>query len=164
MRRNRRGRSSQRTTLAHWFSSMRQVAVALDPLGEEAVDHGLARGPHDERLLELLAAAVGDDGQLGREALDVLGLELEEGLRDEQREVRVLGAGLFDAAIELGLHQLPDAVAPGSDDHGASGGAVVRHLGAGDDLLVPTREVLFARDDGAGASACLAHRTRLAVG
>ena len=52
----------------------RQVAVALHPLGEVAVDDRLAGGPHDDGLLELLAAAVGDDGQLGAEALDVLGL------------------------------------------------------------------------------------------
>ena len=66
--------------------------MALHPLGEEAVDHRLAGGPHDERLLELLAAAVGDHGQLGGEALDVLGLALQEGLGDEEREVGVLGA------------------------------------------------------------------------
>jgi hypothetical protein len=34
-------------------------------------------------LLELLAPALGDPGALGREALDVVGLELEQRLRDE---------------------------------------------------------------------------------
>ncbi len=125
----------------------RQVAVALHPLGEEAVDHRLAGGADDQRLFELLAAAVRDDGQLGGEAFHVLGFELQEGLGDEEREVGVLGPGLLDAPVELGLHELPDAVAPGPDDHGAAGGAVVRHLGAGDHLLVPAREVLFTRDD-----------------
>ena len=51
-----------------------QVPVALHPFGEEAVDDGLAGRAHDDGLLELLAAAVGDDGQLGAEPLDVLGL------------------------------------------------------------------------------------------
>ena len=68
----------------------RQVAVALDPLGHVLADDRLAGGPHDDRLLELLAAGVGDDGQLGAEALDVLGLALEVALGDEQREVGVL--------------------------------------------------------------------------
>ena len=127
----------------------RQVAVALHPLGEEVVDDGLTGRPDDERLLELLPAAVGDHRQLGREPLDVLGLELEEGLGDEEREVGVLGAGLLDAPVELGLHELPDPVAPRADDHGAAGRAVVGHLGAGDHFLVPAREVLRPRHDGA---------------
>ena len=50
-----------------------QVAVALHPFGEEGVDHRLAGGAHDDRLFELLAPAVGDDRELGAEALDVLG-------------------------------------------------------------------------------------------
>ena len=66
-------------------------------------------GAHDDRLLELLAAGEGDDGQLGAEALDVLGLALEVALGDEQREVGVLGAGGLDAGVDLGLHPLPDA-------------------------------------------------------
>ena len=61
------------------------------------------------RLLELLAAGVGDDGELGAEALDVLGLALQVALGDEQREVRVRGAGRLDAGVHLGLHALPDA-------------------------------------------------------
>ena len=68
----------------------RQVAVALDPLGHELADDGLAGGPDDDRLLELLAPGDGDHRELGAEALDVLGLALEVGLGDEEREVGVL--------------------------------------------------------------------------
>ena len=50
-----------------------RVAVALDPLGHELADDRLAGGPHDERFFELLAAGVGDHGQLGAEPVDVLG-------------------------------------------------------------------------------------------
>ena len=71
----------------------------------------------DERLLELLAAGVGDDGELGGEALDVLGLASQVALGDEEREVGVLVAGRLDPAVELALEQLPDAVAVGADDH-----------------------------------------------
>ena len=60
-----------------------------------------------------LPPPMGDDGQLGAEALDVLGLALEVRLRDEQREVGVLGAGRLDAGVDLGLHALPDGVAVG---------------------------------------------------
>ena len=70
----------------------RQVAVALDPLAHVLADDGLAGGPHHEGLLELLAAGVGDHGQLGAEALDVLRLAAEVALGDEQREVDVVGA------------------------------------------------------------------------
>ena len=58
----------------------RQVAVALHPLGHVLVDDRLGGRPDDDRLLELLAAAVGDHGELGAEALDVLGLAGQVGL------------------------------------------------------------------------------------
>ena len=89
------------------------------------------------RLLELLAAAVGDDGELGAEALDVLGLPVQERLGDEQREVGVLGAGGLDAGVDLGLHPLPDGVAVGPDHHRAPHRAVLGQLGLGDHVLVP---------------------------
>ena len=124
-----------------------QVAVALHPLGEEAVDDRLGGGADDEWLLQLLAAAVGHHGELGGEPLDVLGLELQEGFGDEQREVGVLRPRLLNAPVELGLHELPDAVAPGADDHGAARRAVFGHLRARHDLLVPAWEVLRPRHD-----------------
>jgi hypothetical protein len=37
----------------------------------------------------------------------VLGLALQVALRDEQREVDVLGAGLLDEPVFLALHELP---------------------------------------------------------
>ena len=120
----------------------RQVAVALDPLGHELADDGLAGGPDDDRLLELLAPGEGDHRQLGAEALDVLGLPLEVGLGDEEREVGVLGAARLDAGVDLGLHPLPDGVAVGPDDHRAPDGTVLGQLGLLEDVLVPAREVV----------------------
>ena len=119
-----------------------QVAVALDPLREEVVDHGLAGRPDHDRLLEQLAAPVGHHGQLGAEPLHVGRLEPEERFGDEQREVGALGAGLLDAPVHLVDQQLPDAEAPRADDHGAADRPVLGHLGAGHHLLVPTGEVL----------------------
>ena len=64
-----------------------------------------------ERLLELLAAAVRDDRDFGREPLDVLRLLVQEALGNEQREVRVLVARRLEHVVERALHPLPDAVA-----------------------------------------------------
>ena len=91
--------------------------MRMNPLREHVIDDGLAGRPHDQRLLELLAAAMGDDRDLGREAFDVLGLFLQEALRDEERKVGVARAGLFDAAIELVAQHLPDAEAVGTKHH-----------------------------------------------
>ncbi len=45
--------------VAPLVDQQRQVAPALDPLGEHRVDDRLGGGPHHQRLLELLAAADG---------------------------------------------------------------------------------------------------------
>ena len=101
-------------------------------------------GPHDQRLLELLAAAVGDDGELGREPLDVLRLFLQEALRDEQREVRVARAGLLDALVELVAQRLPNRKTVGSKHDASAHRRVVGQFGAQADVVVPRGEVLAA--------------------
>ncbi len=130
-----------------------QVTVTLHPLGEVLVDDRLGGGPDDDRLLELLAAAVGDHRELGCEALDVLGFLGQVGLRDEHREVGVLRACLLDAGVHLLLHPLPQAVAIRSDDHGAAHRTVVGQFGLVDEVLVPTREVVRL----GGENGCLSH-------
>ena len=50
--------------------------TSRDPPAVHLADHRLAGRPDDERLLQLVAAGVGDDRQLGAEPLDVLGLAL----------------------------------------------------------------------------------------
>ena len=119
----------------------RQVPVALHPLRHVLADHGLAGGPHDDRLLQLLAAAVRHDRQLGAEPLDVRGLPREVVLGDEQREVGVLRAGRLDPPVDVGLDVLPDRVAVREDHHGAAHRPVVGELGGGEHVLVPTGEV-----------------------
>lgn len=131
----------------------RQIAVALHPLGEGGVDDHLGGGADDDRLLQLLAAAVRDDRELGGEALDVLGLLRQIRLRDEEREVRVLGACLLDAGVHLLLHPLPQPVPVRPDDHGAAHRPVVGQLGLVDQVLVPAREIVsLGRENG-----CLCH-------
>ena len=85
----------------------RQVAVALDPALVGAPDDRLDGGPDGERLLELLAAAVRDDGDLRREALDVIGLLLEQAHRDQEREVQVLVPGRLEPIVERALRAAP---------------------------------------------------------
>ena len=89
-----------------------------------------------------LPAGVGHDGELGGEALHVLGLAPEVALRDEQREVGVLVPGRLDPAVQVRLEELPDAVAVGADDHRAPDRPPVGELGAQDQLVVPGGEVL----------------------
>ena len=70
----------------------RQVAVGLDPVLDHLGDDRLAGRPDGQPLGQLLAAGVGDPGDLRIEALDVLGFLLEQRARHEQREVDVLVA------------------------------------------------------------------------
>jgi hypothetical protein len=138
----------------------RQVAVRLDPLGHQLAEHGLARRAHHDRFRQLLAAGVGDDGELGAEAFHMLRLALQVGLRDEQRQVDVLGAGRLDAGIHIGLHALPHRVGVRSDDHGAAHRTVVGQLCLLEHILIPPRKVVSPRRQNAGAT-LTGHRTTI---
>ena len=63
-----------------------------------------------------------NDSSLGSKAFDVLGLLVQETLRDEQREVRVLVPGGLEHGVELLLHALPDPITARPDDHAAADG------------------------------------------
>ena len=119
----------------------RKIPVALDPLGQERVDDRLAGRAYHDRLFQFLAAAVRNDGQLGAEALDVLGLAVEIALGDEQGEVRVRGPRGLDPGVDFGLHALPDGIAVRPDDDGATHRAALGELRFGQHVLVPLREV-----------------------
>ena len=126
-----------------------QVPVGRDPLRHHLADDGLGRGPDDQGLLKLLAARVRHDGEFRSEALNVLGFALEVGLRDEQREVRVLVPGVLDPLVERGLEQLPDPVPVRPDDHGALRRPAIDQLRLGHQLVVPGGEVLTLRSNSA---------------
>ena len=115
----------------------RQIAVRLDPFAVHVADDRLGRGTNNQRLVQLLAAAVRHHGQLRRKALDVLRLPLEKAHRDEQREVGVDMAGLLEAAVERGLDILPQRVAVGPDDHTPFHRRVVREFGLLHDIGIP---------------------------
>ncbi len=68
-------------------------------------------------------------------------------------------AGVLEAAVELGLEQLPDGVSVGPDDHGALDRRAVGQLGLQDELVVPGGEVLGLGGD-AQALAVIGHVRR----
>ena len=121
--------------------------MRMDPLREHVVDDRLGGRPHDQRLFQLLAAAVGDHGDLGREALDVLRLFLQEALRDEERKVGVARAGLFDPAVEFVAQRLPDRESVGAEHDTSAHRRMVGEFGARDYLVVPGGEVDASRGD-----------------
>src|SRR3989475_11169034 len=141
----------------------RQIAIALDPLREHRVDDRLGRRPHDQRFLErrrgidrdgarprLSRGAeprVGDDRHLFRKPLDVLRFLGEKTHRNEQREVGVAVAGGLEHGIQGALHQLPNAVAVGPDDHAATHRRIIRELRLHNDVAVPLAKVLGAWRD-----------------
>ena len=86
----------------------------------------------------------------------MLGLALEIGQRDEQREIDVVVALRLDAVVEQPLHPLPNAEAPGLDHHAAAHARFLGHVGGGDDLLVPGGKILGAA--GGQGVANLGHR------
>ena len=110
-----------------------QVAVGLDPFGEHGPDDGFGGGADDEGFFEFTGgdefafgvdfqAVVGDDGAFFGETFDVLGFFFEKAYGDEQGEIGVLMSGVFEHFIEAALDVLPQAVAPGLDDHAAANG------------------------------------------
>ncbi len=123
----------------------RQVAVRLNPLGIHVPDDRLRRGAHDQPLLQFGASANGDDRQLRREALHVLGLLLQEALRDEEREVGVDVPGRLEAAVQRIADVLPERVAVGLDDHTAAHRRIVGQIGLLHDLVIPLGKVLALR-------------------
>jgi hypothetical protein len=125
----------------------RQIAVAADPAPQRRPDHRLRRRPHDQRLLQPLAAPVGDDRQLRREPLDVLRLTRDEALRNEQGEVRVLDSQSLEARVEVALAQFPDQVTVRPQDPAAPHGRLIDQVGGRERVLVPLGVVHGARCD-----------------
>ena len=64
-------------------------------------------------------------------------------------KVGVLVAGRLEHPVQDALDVLPQAVAPGLDDHAAAHFGILGEIGRSDDLLIPFGKVLLAcRSDG----------------
>jgi hypothetical protein len=99
-----------------------------------------AGGDHLRRavgLLLRLQAMMRDHGALRGKTFRVLRLLFEIAQRDQQREIGVHMPGGLELHIELALDVLPEAVAPGLDDHAAAHLGVFGHVSGADDLLIP---------------------------
>src|SRR5690606_28554011 len=118
----------------------RQVAIALHPLREAGIDDRLGGGPHDKGFFELLPPTVRYYRGLRRKSLYVLGLLLQEALRDEEREVRILVTRGLEHVVKRTLHAFPDTIAVGTDNHASAHRRVVSKLSAQDYLVVPRAE------------------------
>ncbi len=101
-------------------------------------------GTNHERLVQLLAASVGDHRRLRRKSLHVLRLLVQEALRDQQRKVRVLVSRFLEHVVELALHPLPDPIPIGANHHATAHWRIIRQLGAHYELVVPCAEILRA--------------------
>ena len=135
----------------------RQIAPALHPAGKGGADHRFRSRTDHQRLFQL---GIGINDQtavfarhqpvmrdhrhfLGK-AFDMLGLTLEIGERDEDREIGIFMPRRLDPVVEQALHALPDAEAPRADHHAAAHARFLGHFGGTDDILVPGREIVFA--------------------
>lgn len=128
-----------------------QVTIALDPLFVGVPDDRFAGWSNDQGFLEFCLwvwdeafavgafgkAVVGDDRALFGEALDVVGLFIEEGLWNEQGEVGILVAGFLDHVVKSSLHILPKGEAMRRDNHASSDWRVVCQICFDDQLVVP---------------------------
>jgi hypothetical protein len=119
----------------------RQITVRLQPLGVHRSDDHFRGRPDREALGEFLSAAFGHPSDFRRETLDVLGFTHEQRFGDQQREVGVLVAGLFEPAIELRLQPFPHSVPVGTQDEATADGRLRDQLRAITDRLVPLGEV-----------------------
>jgi hypothetical protein len=120
--------------------------------------HRLRRGPDRDGPIQVGRPGLGHPGYLRREALHMVLLRVELGLRNEEREVRVLDAALLDPGVKPGLDTLPHRVSPGAQDVAAGDVIVGDHLRLQEDLLSwgawreerREEEMMMMRKDGEG--------------
>ena len=118
-----------------------QVAVGVQHMAEMVAEHRLAGGAHRKALLQRVAAAGGDPGDLGRKAVDQLALLLQQALGDEHGHGHVLMAGGLEAGVQIFLDVFPDGVAIGAQHNKALDAGILDQLGLRADVGVPLGEV-----------------------
>jgi hypothetical protein len=87
-----------------------QVAVRLDLAGEVGVHGGLRGWAHGDGLLQIRLSTLGNPGNFGSEALDVLLLTLQVVCADEDGEVGVSDLQRLDLVVEPSLDGFPDSI------------------------------------------------------
>ena len=118
-----------------------QVAPRADDLSVVLTEQRLRGRAHAQALLQLLRAAVGDPGDFGGEAFDVILFALQQGLRDKERHRHILVAGLLEHAVQCLLDILPQRLGVRPHDDAALDRRVVNHLRLFDDISIPLGEI-----------------------
>ena len=121
----------------------RQIAPAVHDVAPVLAEERLGRRAHAQALRQLLAAAHRDPRALGREALDVVLLLLQQALGDQHRHGHVLVTGRLELAVEYLLDVLPDGVAIRAQDEQALDIGIVHQLRLGAHVGEPLGEVHF---------------------
>lgn len=126
---------------------LREVAPGVNDVLPVLAEQRFRRRAHAQTLLERLAAADRHPRALGRKALDVVLLLLQEAFGDQHREVDVFVPRLLKAAVQLPLDVFPDRVAVGPVNEHALDRRIVDQLRLFADVGIPLREVGVARRD-----------------
>ena len=79
-------------------------------------------------------------------SVNMLGLFRKIAERNEQGEIAVFMSRRLDPLVHQILYPFPDAIAPGPHDHAAAHAGFLGHVGFGNYLLVPSREIVSAGD------------------
>ena len=134
-----------------------QIPPGVDDVGIVLAEQRLGGGADAEPVLQLLAAAHGDPGALRRKALHVVLLLLQQGLRDQHRQVHVLMPRLLEPPVQLRLDVLPQGVAVGPVDEHALDRGIVDELRLFADVRVPLGEIHVPGRNGVHLSLILCH-------
>ena len=137
---------------------LRQITPGLDNICIMLAEQRLRRGAHAKPLRQLFRAAVRHPCDLGRKALYMILLLLEERFGDKHRHANVFMPGLFKLFIEHALNILPNRVAIRAEDQAAAHAGIVDQLGLFHDIRVPLGEVLPHRGDRFDHLFILCHR------
>ena len=134
--------------------NLRQIAIGMHDMRIKIAEKRLGRRTHAHLLLQRLTAALGYPCNLGCEALNVIFLFIQKAFRNEHREIAVLHAGLFEAAVKLLLDVLPNRVARGSDDHAPLDAGIIHKLRFLDNVRIPLGEIVLHIGNGLNKIVC----------
>ena len=124
-----------------------QVAIRLNPIAEGFAYDRFRCGPDDKRLIQFLAAGMRDDRQFRTEAFDMLRFPPDVTLRNEEREIGVLVAGLLEAPVQARFYGFPDFIAVGLDDDATTHRAGRCQVGSINNFVVPARKIFALGGD-----------------
>ena len=118
-----------------------QLPIGVEHAGPVVAEHGLGGGTESQALLQLLIAAHGDPGALGRKAVHQLALFFQQALGDQHRHGHVHMPGLFKLRVHQLLHILPDRIAVRPQDREALDRRIFHQLRLAADIGIPLSKI-----------------------